>query len=46
MRVDRQIMIFNGIQALLLALIPVLANIGGDTGYWFTFLALVVLGWF
>ena len=27
-------------------IVPVLANIGGVAGFWSTFLALVILGWF
>jgi len=46
MRVDRQIMIFSAIQALLLVATPVLANIGGAVGYWSVFMTLIIGGWF
>jgi len=46
MSVDKQIMIFSSIQAVLLALVPILANIGGEVGFWSVFMTLVVLGWF
>lgn len=46
MRVDSMIMIFSGVQACLLAFVPVLANIGGEAGFWSVFLTLFILGWF
>lgn len=46
MSLDKQMTIFFGIQALLLALVPVFALIGGTKGYWLVFLTLMIDGWF
>ena len=45
-RTDIQFFMSFGIQAVLLTMMPILANIGGPTGYWTMFFALVVDGWF
>ena len=34
------------IQAILLTLVPIFANIGGSLGYWAVFFTLMVDGWF
>ena len=34
------------IQAVLLTLVPIFANIGGSQGYWYVFFILIVDGWF
>lgn len=34
------------IQALLLSLIPIFANLGGEFGYWSVFFTLIITGWF
>ena len=44
--IDIQIIANFGIQAVLLTIMPILANIGGSTGYWLMFIDLVVFGWF
>ena len=46
MNTENIIVTFAGLQALLLATIPILAHLGGDVGYWCVFLNLIVLGWF
>ena len=45
-QIDVQIIANFSIQAVLLTIMPILANIGGPTGYWTMFLDLVVFGWF
>ena len=44
--IDVQIITNFGVQAVLMTVMPILANIGGTTGYWTMFFDLVVLGWF
>ena len=46
MRVETQIICFFAIQAVGLSIIPFLANIGDDLGYWSVFITLVITGWF
>ena len=45
-RTDRQIMIGFALQAILLTLVPIFANIGGTAGYWLVFITLVLDGGF
>ena len=43
---DRTVIYGFAIQAILLALIPIFANIGGSEGYWICFIILILDGWF
>ena len=46
MSVDTQIIGGFSIQAIGMTLIPVLANIGNDAGYWSVFGTMFIQGWF
>ena len=46
MSISMQIIVFFGIQAFLLTLMPIFAHIGGTEGYWLVFITLLLDGWF